>query len=45
MQDQFMGDRFALFGLFEGAQDQFQGVHPCQLVRDDEAIEQILDGG
>ena len=45
MQDQFIGDLFSWFGLLEGPQDQFEGVYPCQLVRDDEAIEQVLDGG
>ena len=40
-----MGNRFSLFGLLESVEDKNQGVFPSQLVRHDEAIEQILDRG
>ena len=45
VQEQSFCEVFLFFGELKSAQDQPERVCPPQLVRDDESIEEILDGG
>src|SRR5215208_2459590 len=45
VQEEFPSDLLLLLGLFEGIQDTTERVPPCQVMRNNEAIEEILDCG